>query len=54
MANITLGARAIKETQAANDSAFQDRTYATGLIAFDWRFARHWTLAGSYVYSWQE
>jgi len=54
MANVSLGARVIAETGASNQSGFQDRTYAAGTLGFDWRWARQWTLIGSYDYSLQK
>ena len=44
------GARAIQDQAAGGTSTTRDLDYATANVGFDWRFARKWSLVGSYQF----
>jgi len=54
LVNLYFGARAIRDSGVGSDSTFQDRDYATGTLAFEWRFSRQFALNGSYTYFWRK
>lgn len=55
MTRLVLGGRLIKDSGAGDSQdSFSDRTYATGNVGLDWRFARQWSVFGNYQYSWRE
>jgi len=54
MTRVYLAGRLILDSSAGGTDSFVDRSYATGTLGFEWRFARQWTLVASYDYAWRE
>ena len=55
MTRLTLAGRVMKDTGAGDaEATFDDRTYATGNVGLEWRFAKQWSVSGSYNYQWRE
>jgi hypothetical protein len=51
---VLLAGRLLQDTGATDSDDFDDSTYATGSLGFEWRWARQWMLVGSYNYQWRE
>jgi hypothetical protein len=54
LTTLIFAARGIRDVDAANDPAFEDRKYAAASVELEWRMSRQFALSGGYDYAWRK